>query len=85
MLSRDADLESKTVTVGGDSEEIMAGQIQVRAPVLFENINKTINVATNGAKVKDVISKMTLTIGTSSSTWTPNQSDTGDSQDATFE
>jgi len=74
MLSTNSDLESRTASAGS-TEEIMLWQIQVRSPALFETTDSsstwvvTINSSTDD--IRDIVSKVTLTIGSSTATWTP--------------
>lgn len=84
MFTKNSDVSSRTITPGATQEEVLAGTIKVREAITLEDLVNDFSVTTNGANVSDVISKLRLTIGRNTATWTPANV-TGDNQDVEFD
>jgi hypothetical protein len=71
MLSRDSAISSSIqVTPGANDVILMKGSIKVNEAVNLEDLK--LNVTPNAGSVSDTITKLTLKVGSSTSTWTPS-------------
>ena len=86
MFERDTTLESRTVTPGADDEKIILWNVKVTEGVTLEDVKLDINLtnAASGTELSDVVSKMRLVIGGSSSTFTPVANETEAFFEGTF-
>ncbi len=71
MLSRDSAISSSIqVTPGANDAILMKGSIKVNAAINLEDLK--LNVTPNAGSVSDTITKLTLKVGSATSTWTPS-------------